>query len=354
MRFFALSFWLNIKKFLQRPTYLCGLIILPIAIALGGVFLHSETSAITITTGVYFNRDNTLEAAIFDLLSETPYARFVAYEDLEALIEDVRLGRLECGYILNPNIENVREGNFAGIVTLVTSPRTIATPILNDIVSAAVLRASSKYITIDGLYRFFGESDEIEIFANWQFAAYDEMDIFMTPIFVNITDYNGETQLSLAEVTARRVFRGSIGLAILILILFASPIFIDERRFSLQKKLSVHGKLAAYDLSLFAAAFSAMFIVGFAGLTSAAFFAPSLLASVRLELFAMAAFSAVNAILLILLARLLKNAKIIQTFGLFIIIANITFGGVILDLAEASPELGYLQWFFPLYWYTSF
>ena len=354
MRFFALSYWLNAKKFLMRPTFWCGLFVLPIVIVLGGVFLYSEASAITITAGVHFDKENTLEAAIFDYLSESPHARFVAYEDAYVLIEDVRLGRIECGYIINPNIENIKEGDFSGVVTLVTSPRTIATPILNDMVTAAVLRASSKYITIDGLNRLFGESDEIEIFVNWQFAAYNEMDIFMTPLFVNITDYDGETQPGLAEVTARRVFRGAIGLTILILILFASPIFIDERRYGLQKKLSIHGKLVAYDLSLLLATFSVMFTVGVVGLTSASFFAPTLLASVRIEIAIMAAFSAVCAILLILLARLLKSAKIIQTFGLFIIIANIAFGGVVLDLAELSPSLGHLQRFFPLYWYTSF
>ena len=356
MRFFALSFLLNVKKFLKRITFWCGLIVLPIVIALGGVFLYSDASAITITAGVYFNRENAIEAAIFDYLSETPLARFVAYEDANALIEDVRLGRLECGYIINPNIENIKLGDFEGIVTLVTSPRTIATPILNDMVTAAVLRASSKYITIDGIGLFFGESDvdEIEIFVNWQFAAYKEMDIFMEPVFVNITDNGGEYQPGLAEVTARRVMRGVIGLAILILILFAAPIFIDERRYGLQKSLSVHGKLAAYDFSLLAAAFAAMFAVGFAGLISATFFVPTLLVSVWLELAAMAAFSAVCAIMLILLARFLISAKIIQTFGLFIIIANIAFGGVVLDLTELSPSLGYIQRFFPLYWYTSF
>ena len=354
MRFFALSFWLNIKKFLKRPTFWCGLIALPIIIALGGAFMHSRASVITITAGVHFNHDNALESAIFDFLSGTPYARFVAYDDAYTLIEDVRLGRIECGYIINPNIENIREGNFSGTVTLVTSPRTIATPILNDMVSAAVLHASSMYITIDGLNQFFGESDEIKAFVNWQFAAYDEMDIFMTPIFVNIADHDGETQPGLAEITSRRVFRGVIGLTILILILFASPIFIDERRYGLQKKLSVHGILAAYDLSLFAAAFFVMFIVGLAGLISAALFVPGLLVSVRLELAAMIAFSAVCAILLILAVRLLKSIKIIHTFGLFIIIANIAFGGVVLDLTEINPELGFLQWFFPLYWYTSF
>ena len=122
----------------------------------------------------------------------------------------------------------------------------------------------------------------------------------------------------------------------------------------MQKRLSIHGKLAVYDLSLLAAAFLAMFIVGFAGITSAARLAPGLLVSFQLELAALAAYSAVCAVLLILLARLLKNTKIIQTFGLFIVIANIAFGGVVLDLAEVSPPLAHLQRFFPLYWYTSF
>jgi hypothetical protein len=355
MKFFALSFLLNLKKFLTRQTFWWGLVALPVILAFGGMFLRTESPAVTITAGIYFNPDSAFEAAIFDALYETAFTRFTAYDDSRALIEDVRLGRIECGYIINPNIESAKYGDFSGLVTLVTSPRTMVAPIFNDMVTAAVLRASAEYITKEGLRGFFGESDadELNHFVNWQFEAYRQMDIFMVPLFVDTSGQAEEARADLAEITARRVFRGMIGLTIHILIIFAAPIFIEERRSGLTKALSIHGKLAAYDISLWLAAFLAMLVVGASGLASAALFAPYVLPEMPLEIAALTAFAAVCATLPVLAARLLKTSKIIQTLGLFIVIANIAFGGVILDLAEINPNLDYIQRIFPLFWYTS-
>ena len=353
MKFLAISFLLNIKKFLLCRTFWCTLVALPVILALGGMFFQAGGSVVTITAGVHFNPANPLEAAIFDALEETPFTRFVAYDDIERLLEDVRLGRIECGYVFNANIENAKKGNFEGIITLVTSARTMTAPIFNDLVAAAVLRASAEYITKGGLNDLFGQSDEISYFTAVQFAAYNEMDIFMTPIFETIAGQTEKSRTSLAEITTRRVFRGIIGLSIHVLILFAAPIFIDEKRQGIHKALAVHGKLVTYNLSLFAAAFIIIFAIGAAGLASVFIFAPSLPLAISIELAALAAISAVLAGLLVLAGFLLKTAKFIQTMGLFIIIANIFFGGVILDLTEISPQLTHIQWIFPLFWYTS-
>jgi hypothetical protein len=56
----------------------------------------------------------------------------------------------------------------------------------------------------------------------------------------------------------------------------------------------------------------------------------------------------------VLVGILFKSARVIQSFGLFIIIANIFFGGVILDLSELAPQMANIQRVFPLFWYTSF
>ena len=361
MKFFAVSFLLNIKKFLTRRTYWCGLVALPVILAFGGIFLRTESPAIAITAGIYFNPDSTLESAIFDALYDTAFTHFAAYDDAQALIEDVRLGRIECGYIINPNIGNAKSGDFSGLVTLVTSPRTMAAPIFNDMVAAAVLRASAEYITKDGLRSFFGESDfyELDHFVSWQFEAYKQMDIFMVPLFVDTalsvtaSGQAEEARPGLAEITARRVFRGMIGLTIHVLIIFAAPIFIEERQNGLQKALSIHGKLGFYEISLWLAAFLAMFAIGAVGLASATIFAPDVLPEKPLEIAALAVLTAICAALLVLAARLLKTAKIIQAMGLFIIMANIAFGGVILDLTEINPNLDYIQRIFPLFWYTN-
>jgi hypothetical protein len=364
MKFFAVSFLLNLKKFLMRRAFWCGLIILPIAVAAGGALLKSEAGLITITAGIYLNLESPFEAAIFENLANTTQntgtIRFIPYNNKEALIKDVSLSRLECGYILNPNIQNAQRGSFIGTVTLITSPSTIAAPILNDIVATAILRASAEYITIDSIRGFFPESENIKDFVTWQFEEYNKSDIFMTPTFIDIAAQTGleskpnEAAKTLQEITASRIFRGLIGLTIHILIIFAIPIFINEKQNHLQKALKIRGKSAVYGFSLLSASFTAMIIIGAAGLISANIFAQPLPAAALTEITALVMLCTICAALLTLIGRLFKTARAIQSFGLFIIIANIFFGGVILDLTELAPALSSIQKIFPLFWYTSF
>lgn len=355
MSFFVISFMLNIKKFATKKALWLGLILLPAALALGGIFVQTELPVITVNVGVFYNPQNPLEARIFEALEESvsanPFISFIPYDNLDALLTDVRLGQIECGYIFGPNIENALIGEFSEIVTLVTSPRTIAAPILNDIVTSAILQATVEDITKHGLVSIFGESDELTHFVAWQFEAYNQMDIFMTPYFVGEAGEIYIESRDILEMTLSRLFHGLIGLTILIISLFFAPMFIEERRYNLKAALRLHKKLSLYELSLWAAAMLVMFAIGITGLFAMVIFAPHLLASGFVEITALLAYTAVCAIILVLAARFFKSAGFIQSFGLFIVILNIFFGGVLLDLSELNPHLGQLQRLFPLYWY---
>jgi len=348
MKFFALSFWLNIKKLAICRVFL---LVLPVVLAMGGLFLQSDNEMVAITAGVYFDTENPFEYEIFQRLTSAN-VQFVAYNDVAMLLEDVRLGNIDCGYIFNSNIENARVGDFSEIITLVTSPRTIAAPIVSEIVAAAVLRVAAEDIARDELQIFFGASDEMDAFVAWQFEAYKAMDIFMTPIFEGVIGYEDAIP-SLMELTARRVMRGMVGLAIQIFALFAVPVFIGDGQHSLRRALVVKGKLIAYDVSLWLAATIVMSAIGVVGLTAIWFFAPLLLGSFIVEVFSVAMLSAVCAAIIMLAGRFFKSADFIQNFGLFIVIANVIFGGVLIDLAEINMYLGYAQWVFPLFWYSS-
>jgi len=355
MFFFVTSFLLNLKKFANKKALWVMLFLLPFTIFIGSLFLQTDTQIIELTAGVFFNSENPLEASVFEHLDKNTNAaalvRFMAYDDLEALKRDIRLGRIECGYILNPNFDNAARGNFSQIITLVSSPRTVASPILNDIVAAAVLAATVEAITLDGLISFFGESEELKRFFAWQFEAYTHMDIFMTPDFIGESVVGYEEPMSLLELTKNRIFYGLIGLAILIMSLFCTPLFIEERNNGLKAALNAHGKLNLYDFSLWASAFTVSALVGAQGYLSLLVFAPQLLSDIYVASIALALYTAVCAAFLALAARFMKTAGPIQSFGLFIVILNIFFGGVLFDLTWVSPGLGHMQYLFPLYWY---
>jgi len=354
MSFFLTSFRLNLKKLAAQKAILLGLILLPVVLSLGGLALHSGTAVIEVTAGVYFDRENELETHIFEILEvgETPFIRFVAYDNLDAMLEDVRLGRIECGYILHISQENIVRNELRDSATVVISPRTVATPVLNEIIAAAILRATTQEFTQAALEFLFSDSTDIAEFVEWQFSAYAEMDIFMTPTFAGEPHTARQAAPDLFEITASRIFHGFIGLTIFALLLFCIPMFIEERRFGLPAALRAHGKLGAYYVSLWSASFAVSLAIGLAGLCAMAIFAPQLLAPPFVELVALVGYAAVCSALMVLFSCLLRTAGFVQSLGLFIIILNIFFGGLLLDIAEVSPNLAPLQRLFPLFWYV--
>ena len=97
-----------------------------------------------------------------------------------------------------------------------------------------------------------------------------------------------------------------------------------------------------------------MLAPGIIGLSSMLIFTPSLLSGAIIEITALIIYVAICAILVTIATRLLKSVAIIQSFGLFLILSNIFFGGVLLNLHELSPLLGRVQYVFPLFWYVEF
>jgi len=352
MKFFGISLWLGIKEFLIRRVFWLILLILPAILALVIFLLGQDEALISVTAGLHFNVADPFESAIFEALDNTGMVNFVHYSDVDELLHDVMFGRIEAGYVFTDSIHNAKSGDFSGIIDLYVSPRTIAAPILNDMVAAALLQSAAPYITTDTLQGFFPENTDIEAFVINVFARYAVLDIFMNPVFLTAGGESDSPQ-DFAEITAARLMRGIIGLSIHVLLLFAMPIFAKEGMGHMAKALKSHKKLWLYNLSLWLSVFTAMLALGAAGLLTVAILAPQFLAGAVTEIAAIIMLCAVCATVLIILGKLLKSAKHIQAFGLFIIIANIIFGGLIIDLNEFSQSLGTIQQFFPLFWYTA-
>ncbi|MCL2617202.1 MAG: hypothetical protein FWD96_06120, partial [Defluviitaleaceae bacterium] len=356
--FLVTSFLLNFKKFAGKRAVWITLVVLPAVLAISGLFAQADTPVIEITAGVMADSANELEAGIVLALAEiadsTHFINFKIYDNIDSLLQDVRLGRIECGYVLSADIEAVARGELGSMVTLIRSPRTVADPLLNEIVAAAIFRAASLDITEAWLNANFPGNDDIGGFVARQFQAYGEMDIFMQPQFAG---QPGQPDLAydapkLSFITQVRVFHGLIGLAVMVLLMFCVPSFIEERRYGLEATLKACGKLGAYNASLWGTALVVAVAVGVAGLCAIFAFAPHLMAPAHVGAAALLSYAAVCALLMVLAARYLRSAAIIQSFGLLLVLLNIFFGGVLLDLAEVSPLLAWLQWLFPLWWYV--
>jgi len=353
VKFFAVSLWLNMKKFALQRTLWFTITGLVVALFFAGVIAtRADTPIVSVTAGVFYDQNCPVETEIFHTLVESvrdmPLINFVAYDDKAALMDDVRMGRLESGYVINPGIRDAKSGDFNELITLVVSPRSVFAPILNEIVAAAVFRAMSEGLATYWLESNFHGDEEIAEFVAFQFEWYRQSDIFMLPMFDGGGHGAEESQASVSDMTTRRVVHGLIGIAILIVAMFYIPILVDERRNGLNRALHVCGKILPYDASLFGAAFIAMLVVGTAGTIVVAAFMPFSAGAIT----ALPAYVAVCAAVVAAASRWQKSAAIVQSTGIMIVILNILFGGVLLDLHEISPYLGRLQFLFPLFWYV--
>jgi len=341
MRFFVLSLVLHVKKIAKCRAFLVAIISLPIFLIALGNFLRDDGAIVSVSVGVYFEQEH---AEVIQILDEVDFPDFIFYDSIELLKDDVRTGRLECGYIFPADI--------GGLVTVVTSPSTIAAPVINDIIAMAVLRVMAESITVDILNTYFENREDIEYFAAWQFARYNEMDIFMQPLLIGGDGYDPGAVLQQSILV--RLTRGIIGLHILTLALFVVHIFIEEWRGSLIATLAARKKLVAFELSLFFAISLALFAVGAVGVLAVSIWHPYILGAVSAELAAMAVFTVICSAVVVALVRCPWVSGVVINFALFIILANIIFGGVIIDLGEIAPWLRYIQRVFPLFWYTSY
>jgi len=356
MKFFLTSLRLNIKKLALRRVFWVALVLLPIMLfGVSAFLLGADSPAVSVTAGVYFDSDcpysYDIFAAAVESVSDTPFVNFVKFYDKNALIDYVRFRRVECGYVISPQIYSLTYGELSDIVTLIVSPQSFLADGLNELFAAAVFRVMSESIARNWLFDNFSD-DDIDDFVALQFERYEQMDIFMTPLHITQRGPADAAMPSLAELTASRIMHGLIGLFALTLIIFYIPALVDERRSGLRSSLHSCGKLLTYEISLFFAIFIVMLAVSLVGLSVMFFFASSLLSDVLTEITALLVYLAVISALMTFTAALLKSAAIIQSFGLFIVLAHIFFGGILLNLYEISPLLGRIQYVFPLFWYV--
>ncbi|MCL2618013.1 MAG: ABC transporter permease [Defluviitaleaceae bacterium] len=353
--FLVLSLKLHLKKFAAKPVLWVSAAAVVVFAAAAGLIVRGDVPMIEVTAGILYDRDCPAQirvaAAMIESVEGTPFVSFVVYDDVGALERDVALGRVDSGYVLTPRVHDALRGRPEGAITLISSPRTAAAPLLNEVVAAALLRAVALDITLDGLESLFPEHDSTAEFVAELFRLYADADIFMAPAFAGYGGRDEGGVPDLSRITAARALHGAIGLTMLALMMFSVPGFAAESGGGLKPALAVCGKLGAYYVSLWLAAAAAGLAVGAAGLTAAAFFAPMLLPDAGTLAAAIVAYAAVIAGAMAAASRFSQSSGVIRSFGLFILTAHIFFGGVLLDLAEISPELAHLQRFFPLYWY---
>ena len=327
MDFFITSTVLNIKKLFKKRATLVAFILLPVTIFFVSSFLSE--SPVSISIGVIYDSTNYKHLDILKNLNTNEIINFVSYTDINTMKQDIKTNTIFCGYIFGDNLYGLAPTDFSNAITVVAIEGTFGIAILNEIVTAAVMPVIVPSITTATLNaRFPDDYEAIDAFVASQLDYFSRADIFMSPDF---TGFEGNTENFSASNT-----NGILGLIITSLLVFLIPYYIEEKNSGVVTALG--SKKVVYYLSLFVSLVFTMFCLALLGF--------------NFDILPLFIFILMSTALTVLSILLLKTPNFIQSLGLFIILLNIFFGGVLLDLNEISPTLGRVQYVFPLFWYA--
>ena len=339
MNFFITSIILNIKKIFNKKIVLLSFFVLPLCIFLLVRLNHTFP---TLSIGVYFQENDEFSSNIFSFLVEkshdNPFVSFIYFRDIDQLENAVYTNYINHGYVLDTSLStNPFSENY---INLLTSPRTLAVPIVNEIVASALLYNSLQNITVGIINTHFPEEDVLE-FVTESIEFYRQQNIFMEPTLVAVHGDNPVEEIS--SITLVRIKHGIIGLVILTLLIFITPIFISEKNNGVLLPLNFYRMKTFYYLSIWTSIF---LVLTFLGSISTIFLPFYINNFIFLFIYV-----AKNVIIMAIIYIFMKTDIILQNFGIFIIILNIFFGGVLIDLNEINETLGTIQNFFPLFHY---
>lgn len=97
-----------------------------------------------VEVGIYFSKEDELSGTLYNKLLESGDAfSFLRYEDKEKMIEDVKLGALECAYVFDEEFWTaVTTGNYKKSVQSYVSPATIFNSAANELIFSCLIQIS--------------------------------------------------------------------------------------------------------------------------------------------------------------------------------------------------------------------
>ncbi|MCL1936301.1 MAG: hypothetical protein FWF57_08020 [Defluviitaleaceae bacterium] len=332
MNFFITSTIINIKKIISQKIVILLVFILPIVIFF---YSNSENNEIfNLNVGIFlYEHENEIINMFKD---ESDVVTFIIYSDIYKMNDDVFTNTINHGYIITDLNLPFEEIN----IEVILSPRSIAVPIVNEIVSTNIIDYTLEQNTINILQYNF-EDENIPTFVEQQIHFFRNQDIFVLP---NLQEENVQITRDLQNTINIRISNGIIGITITIMLIFLLQIFIKEKKESIFQSLKYHKIQNIYYFSVFVSIAIILYITGLFAMLLTPFFSVTNISLLFI-------FVLLNVIISAISFFLIKQINFIQNFGIFIILLNLFFGGFFINLNEFNNQIGFLQNFFPMFWY---
>ena len=161
------------KHILKLPIIPIMLLLIP-AFTIIVQALPKESTDSGVTIGVYFESDDELSCGMRDklLVNDTAFS-FISYDSSDSLINDVLLGKLECGYVFDSEFSpKIQKGKYDEAIMVIQSPSTLFRSASNEIVFSSLIQLSGydilgKYVDIEEIPVSQREEAKASLFASY-------------------------------------------------------------------------------------------------------------------------------------------------------------------------------------------
>ncbi len=343
MSFFISSFYITIKQYFRSKTYYIASALVLLLI----LFLYNSigNEILSLKIGIIFNKNSPISNELVQNLTQENIET-VFYNDKESLVRDVTSGKLECGYIINNNFdEMINSGNYIKLVLCITSPKTISASVTNEIMSSAIFRIISprlatNYLTTEGILDLQTANLNIQE----QFSSFYKEGNYLKAEYENIY----AAAKNIIRKKDKDIFHGIIAIFVFLL-MYSFALSILQ-----QKKGEVYNKLNSSDRKIFLLSNTA------SGALVVIFFSSLLLFIIQnfgisggniLNFFILFLYVLVLSVILFVALLLFKDNAFLYALLPIIATAECIFGGAFVNLASINPILGTIEAFFPSTYY---
>lgn len=264
MRFLLVALKLKIKELLSNRSYIVVLILLPLLTGSIGVQGVKWMGVSSLKAGLYFEEVTTLGLAMEEILLKDESIQFEVYDDLKELEKAVAKGEIECGFSVSRHLDEVMEQDLDGVITLLMSPATIASGVIQETVGAAFYRVTTSDIAFASLKNkdYMQQVTELKSKVKEQVESYyRDGDLMQVKIVTGNEEKANHQNNRLASIL--QLGKGFIAVFLFISSLLVGVKLAEERNSECYKRFyTFRKKIKSPELPLILSHFIVQFLVG--------------------------------------------------------------------------------------------
>lgn len=341
MNFFIASLIINLKRLTQSGLFLGGgALFLLCAVLLS--FADLSASPVSVGVGIMTQDSDVLALDIVsNLKTGGDYVNFTVYGAAaeNEMTDAVKNRALECAYVIGPNLyEKVLKDDLTGIITRYQSPATVTQGLIDDIVSAAVVKA------ISPVYAARAASDTLKMdFFSAQSVITEKAAYYLneyTFVQPQSESFNAPPYETGGYVPFR-LLRGALAVALFIFAYTQIPLFMPDNENAALKCLSAR-QYTIFALSRFIASSLCMLFICL--LLAPSFAYKNLqIGGAKTEIVALCVYIIQTQIIAGVCCEVFSKKGVYYGLFIFALIIQIIFGNLFFDLCEISSNLSRFQ-----------